>query len=296
MPQVKDAPEGLNKILESAYRSCMQKYKNEEKCSKIAWGAAKNAGWKKGNDGKWHKEDQQEYTFDSTDGACEWLGVENETTSLEQGTVDDIYSAIAVIGDKFYKGKYLPYKEIEKAHMSMNGAYHDINHFGTTYIQGFYARPNIEWIVGYQDNTVVNSHTKAMKTNIYIEDDMPKAPLWRAFVKLCEKAGRTPNVSVSFWASRKDVLANELPKEADWMSEGYKESDYVPYLYDLSFRALATVFRGACDDKKGCGIGMSSEKPIPIKEDDYIDLELNEKIKNLEMEIIKERIKKERRL
>jgi len=67
MPQVKDAPKGLNDILESAYNSCMARMKDETRCSKISWAAAKNAGWFRGKDGKWHKRKAGESIKDKID-------------------------------------------------------------------------------------------------------------------------------------------------------------------------------------------------------------------------------------
>ncbi len=58
-PQVKGGPKGLNHILESAYSSCMKKRKDKTKCSKIAWGAAKKAGWSQDEKGKWQKKGAQ---------------------------------------------------------------------------------------------------------------------------------------------------------------------------------------------------------------------------------------------
>jgi exonuclease VII small subunit len=56
MPQFKDAPAEMNKIMEAAYSSALKKYKgNKAKASKAAIAAAENAGWKK-VDGKWTKE------------------------------------------------------------------------------------------------------------------------------------------------------------------------------------------------------------------------------------------------
>lgn len=57
MPQVKDGPKSLNSLLESVYASCMKEHNNEAMCSASAWAAAKNAGWRRGKDGKWHKKD-----------------------------------------------------------------------------------------------------------------------------------------------------------------------------------------------------------------------------------------------
>lgn len=42
-------------MLESVYAGCMQQHNNKSRCSASAWTAAKNAGWRRGIDGKWHK-------------------------------------------------------------------------------------------------------------------------------------------------------------------------------------------------------------------------------------------------
>jgi cation transport regulator ChaB len=52
----KNAPKGLNALLEEVFNNCMKKQKlGKESCSKIAWNAAKGAGWSKDDKGKWHK-------------------------------------------------------------------------------------------------------------------------------------------------------------------------------------------------------------------------------------------------
>ena len=52
MPQVEGAPKGLNEILESTYQDCKKDKKlSEEKCSKVAWAAAKKKYKKVGR--KW---------------------------------------------------------------------------------------------------------------------------------------------------------------------------------------------------------------------------------------------------
>ena len=53
MPKVDGGPEGLNKILEKAYATCMVKRNDKTRCSKIAWSAAKKVYKKEG--GKWVK-------------------------------------------------------------------------------------------------------------------------------------------------------------------------------------------------------------------------------------------------
>jgi hypothetical protein len=55
MPQVPNGPKGLNSLLESVYSGCMKEHNDKGRCSATAWQAAKNAGWYRGKDGKWHK-------------------------------------------------------------------------------------------------------------------------------------------------------------------------------------------------------------------------------------------------
>lgn len=140
----------------------------------------------------------------------------------------------------------------------MDGSYHDINHWGTTFTDG---NPNIEYIIGYQRNTHLDPISKRMKTDIFINEEAPKYQIWKNFIDINRKAGRTPNVSVSFWGSTKNIQAKELPKDIKYQSYGYSEDDNITYLYDLQFQALSTVFQGACNDKDGCGIGIGLTDP-----------------------------------
>ena len=55
MPQIKGGPKSLNVLLERVYADCMSEHNNESRCSAAAWTAARNDGWEKGKDGKWHK-------------------------------------------------------------------------------------------------------------------------------------------------------------------------------------------------------------------------------------------------
>jgi len=53
-PQFSNAPEGMNKIMEEVYSGCIAKGNSEKKCSMIAIGAAKRAGYIKAG-GVWKK-------------------------------------------------------------------------------------------------------------------------------------------------------------------------------------------------------------------------------------------------
>lgn len=55
MPQLKNGPADLNRLLHTVYQEELRKGKSKQIASMAAWGAAKNAGWSKGKDGKWAK-------------------------------------------------------------------------------------------------------------------------------------------------------------------------------------------------------------------------------------------------
>ena len=62
MPQAQNAPKELNELLEQIYNDCMKSKKDKGICSRTAWSAAKDAGWFKGKDDKWHKKSFDEMT------------------------------------------------------------------------------------------------------------------------------------------------------------------------------------------------------------------------------------------
>ena len=56
MPKIQGAPKELNDLLEKVFSECMLEKRDDVRCSKISFGAAENAGWKKNNDtGEWEK-------------------------------------------------------------------------------------------------------------------------------------------------------------------------------------------------------------------------------------------------
>jgi len=64
-PEPGTLPISAKKILDSAYENCRKQYPKYSKtrCSKIAWGAVKNAGWSK-IDGVWKKSETKSATLD----------------------------------------------------------------------------------------------------------------------------------------------------------------------------------------------------------------------------------------
>ena len=168
---------------------------------------------------------------------------------------EDKTRAVALIGDRFYHGAFVSAVELEKAYKGWENTLHDINHQGTTHIQGLTATSDILYFVGYNKNVTYDNESKSVSMDIEIDDNTQYAKAWHGYVSLCEKAGQTPNVSVNFRGKTKRVQAKELPEGVNFSELGLKPTDYVDYIYDIEPGALSTVYRGACSDSDGCGIG-----------------------------------------
>lgn len=169
--------------------------------------------------------------------------------------------AVALIGNAFYHNAFLPAEELEKAHKLWENTLHDINHQGTMDARGLQMSSNILYFVGYNDNVTYDEKSKSMSMDIHICDNTHYASAWKGYIELCEKSGQTPNVSVSFKAKTKAVKVSNLPEGVNYQAYGLTKDDYVRYIYDIRPDALSTVFRGACNDKMGCGIGLEQQQP-----------------------------------
>ena len=113
MPQFKDAPEEMNKIMEAAYSSALKKYKgNKAKASKIAIAAAENAGWKKVS-GKWEKSKTEMAEEIVIDAFKEGEYPQGKFTGKELSEIASTYNPsnyeapilIGHLSDPSYKGK-----------------------------------------------------------------------------------------------------------------------------------------------------------------------------------------------
>jgi len=273
-PASGDLLEAGKKILSKVYSECRQKWVdehpddkenhiNKESCAKIAWSAVHKAGYQ--NNMELFHDDKRLYILDST-GEYK-PDIDNKTNIIEINK-DNSYHATCLIGDRFYKNKFLSNKELQKAFQSFNRSVHDINHWSTTYLDG---HPNIEYVLGYQDN--VKFDGQKMTADIHINPSAPKYSVWKNYIDICRQAGRIPNVSVAFWASSQPIKTNELPAGVDYHQYGYNDNDMIPSITDIDFKALATVLEGSCNDKDGCGIGIGYDKNKPF----YV-LEVTEKM------------------
>jgi len=275
---------------------CIPYVKNEEPGIEDDHAAAKCYGiWKQK-----HKH-KHLYTLDMyEDGAVLWDMSCGKVNFFDAKPEDGaVFPAVCLVGDKFYKGKFVSGREIQKAFHSMNGAYHDLNHWSTDYPGSIFGgEMNIEYIVGYQDDTTYDPETKMMRTKVHIVDSAPKAQVWRGFMEICKQARRIPNVSVTFWAENKTIAAKDLPEGVNYKEYGFKENDQITELVDLEFHALATVFRGACSDADGCGIGIElndtddGSVTFTISTEDKFN-STDDEVYKLKTDILKEKIKKE---
>ena len=162
------------------------------------------------------------------------------------------YRAVALVGDKFYRGVFFPASELERVHKRWEHTLHDINHMGTSHIQGLTVTSDIRYFVGYNTDVSYNSESKKMSMGINIVDETVNSNAWKGYIKLCEVSGVVPNVSIHFKAKVKRVQAKDLP--VNYTEYGLGAKDYVDYVYNVIPDALSTVYRGACNDSLGCGI------------------------------------------
>ena len=140
----------------------------------------------------------------------------------------------------------------------------------------FLMQSDITYFIGYHSNVKYNKETKEVSMELNIEPDCEFTAAWQAYVKLCERAGRIPNVSVTYYAKRDWITASELPKNVPWKKEGYGKDDLVPVLNWIGPVCVSTVLEGRCNDKDGCGL-----------RNDEVDEELEAELEEKRQELIK---------
>ena len=193
-------------------------------------------------------------------------------------------SMIAVIGNRFMNGGYLPAEVLEKNYKGWNGTLHDINHMGTS--TGFFLmQSDITYFVGYHTNVQYNKETKEVSMELNISHETAFASAWKGYISLCEQAGQIPNVSVTYYAKREWVKASELSANIPWEQEGYTKDDLVPIINSITPVCVSTVLEGRCNDKAGCGIRNDINECEVCSDNE--DLELKAKIEEKKQELIK---------
>lgn len=200
---------------------------------------------------------------------------------------ENTHRAIAIIGDRFMKGIFLPSIELKKAYKMWEGTLHDINHMGTSHLMGLSAMSDIRYFVGYQKNVSYDDKTKEVAMDIVIDDKTLHAETWHGYISLCEKAGKTPNVSVTFQAKIGTMQVKDLPKEVNYFEQGLSKDDFVEFIFDIKPTALSTVLRGACNDKDGCGIHKEC-KDSNCSDEEIKDPKWTEALERERQKLIKE--------
>jgi hypothetical protein len=167
--------------------------------------------------------------------------------------------ATAIVGNRMMNGYFVSYSELKKSLDSWNGTLHDISHLGTSYPDNTppFKRENIDYIIGYQDNAEANDKTKEISMDVNVYKKSEKYKSWKSFIDINKKANKTPNVSVSMTATPKLINVGALEK-ADMEDYGFKGDETVISLCDIIPKALTTCIKGACDDKKGCGLAHNN--------------------------------------
>jgi len=175
--------------------------------------------------------------------------------------------ATMIVGDGTYNGIYFPADELEKAFSSWENQPVNLDH-----------SDKAEDEVGFIKEVVYDKVNKKITAKPFLNNLAPKAAVAAGFISGRLNAGTIPEVSVGVWVDRED-------EEDD-------DGNYRVTARNLQGDHLALVTRGACSPKDGCGIGMSANNPITIQFEDYVDK--NSLYEDLELEILKEQIKKEK--
>lgn len=187
--------------------------------------------------------------------------LDTETKQNKMKETDDWVTlrATAVVGNRMMNGYFMSYSELKKSLDQWNGTLHDYSHLGTSYPDNSppFKRENLDYIIGYQSNAQANDKTKEITMDVNIYKKSEKYKSWRSFIDICEKANKIPNVSVALNATPKAVHVSSLNQE-DREDYGFKGDETVVSLCDIIPKALTTCIKGACDDKRGCGLANNN--------------------------------------
>jgi len=239
-----------------------------------------------------YRQKMLENGYQSFTDSAEFITVnETEEQELENGDIETSTNTrriVAIVGDRWMNGGWLSKEELKKVYKQWEGTLHDINHEGTS--SGVFGqRQDITKFVGYHTNANYDETNHSVSMDLTINKETMYANAWEAFIKLCEQAGRIPNVSVTYYGKQKFVKASELPETA-LENANVSPDDMVPVLYNVVPVCVSTVLQGKCSDKGGCGVrntdstcGSDSdscdcEKPKDTKLDEEIEKKRQELI------------------
>ena len=201
---------------------------------------------------KQHKKENEKIMF-TCESTIQFIKQTDSTGKIIENTDGTARRLVAIVGNRFMNGGFFSWEEAKRVANLWKGTLHDINHMGTN-ASALDPRPDIRFFIGYHDNIQIDETNKQISMDIHVEKDTMYASAWEGYMKLCEKAGKIPNVSTTYYGKRKLVKVSELPEGSNYEEEGYSKNDLVPYLYDIQPVCISTVLEGKCDGKAGCGI------------------------------------------
>ena len=177
----------------------------------------------------------------------------SEKSQKVNSSKQDTYKLVAMVGDRFMNGGYFSMEETEKCYLMWEQTYHDYNHEGTN-SGTFGNRTDISKFIGYHKNVELDKANKRVLMDLVPVKETAAYPVWKGYIELAKQSGNIPNVSVTYYGKQRFMKASELPKEANYEREGFKESDMVPVLHNVIPVCVSTVLQGRCNDRDGCGI------------------------------------------
>jgi hypothetical protein len=156
---------------------------------------------------------------------------------------------------------------IKQGYKSMDKTFHNLDHGADPHGSGHI---RIQDIVGIQDYTEVDEQSKQMIMYIFPDEHMPSYGTWKSFVDMCQRNGKTPNVSIEAMVTQEQMMAKNIPVEnLDYKQYDLNDEDLVWVETSYRFIGAATVWMGACDDSDGCGI-ITQNCDEDVKENDVI--------------------------
>jgi hypothetical protein len=197
--------------------------------------------------------------------------IENKSKSKTNRQRQGAYTAIAMVGDQFWnKGRtkeFCLFNGIKQGYKSMDKTFHNLDHGADPHGSGHL---RISDIVGVQDYTEIDEQSKQMIMYIYPDEHMPSYNTWKSFVDMCQKNGKTPNVSIEAMVTQEQMMAKDIPVEnLDYKQYGFSDEDMVWVETGYRFIGAATVWMGACDDSDGCGI-ITPDSDEDVRENDAV--------------------------
>ena len=194
------------------------------------------------------------------------------------GSKFDVVELTAAVGDIFFQETFVPKEVLKQLATGWNGTVHDLSHLGTNYPNGAYgSRENIDYIVGYNNDSYWDEMSNSVKMKAYIAHDAPKYNAWKNYMNICRITGNTPNVSMAVTpAVFRYMNIKDLPMGVN-IPQKYVRNNKVRALAGGIPHAITTCLTGKCDDKAGCGIAAAILKDCSSGSCDINDDEPPEK-------------------